>query len=49
MKLANQGWREACRADRPLSLGLNVVQGKVTYPGVAEAFGLPLTPIDEVL
>jgi alanine dehydrogenase len=49
MKVANLGWREACRADRPLALGLNVVDGKVTYPGVAEAFDLPLTPIDEVL
>jgi alanine dehydrogenase len=25
-----------------LALGLNVVEGKVAYPGVAEAFGLPL-------
>ncbi len=49
MKLANLGWQEACRSDRPLALGLNVVGGKVTYPGVAEAFGLPLTPIEEVL
>lgn len=49
MKLANQGWLEACRADRPLALGLNVVGGKVTYPGVAEAFGLPYTPLEEVL
>jgi alanine dehydrogenase len=49
MKLANLGWREACRSDRPLALGLNVVGGKVTYQGVAEAFGLPFTSIDEVL
>jgi len=49
LKLANLGWREACRADRPLALGLNVVQGKVTYPGVAEAFGMAYTPLEEVL
>src|SRR5690606_2640058 len=49
LKLANLGWREACRSDRPLALGLNVVQGKVTYPGVAEAFGLPYTPIEQVI
>lgn len=49
LKLANQGWQAACRSDRPLALGLNVVGGKVTYPGVAEAFGLPLTAVDEVL
>src|SRR5690606_29289892 len=49
LTLANKGWREACRSDRSLALGLNVVKGKVTYPGVAEAFGLPYTPVEEVL
>ena len=29
-------------ANMPGGLGLNVVEGKVAYPGVAEAFGLPL-------
>lgn len=47
--LANLGWREACRSDDALALGLNVVQGVVTYPGVAEAFGLEHTPVAEVL
>ena len=41
-RLARDGWRAACRADRALLLGLNVVEGKVVYPGVADAFGLPL-------
>ena len=41
-RLARAGWKAACRADRALALGLNVVEGKVVYPGVAEAFGLPL-------
>jgi len=49
LTLANKGWREACGSDRSLALGLNVVKGKVTYPGVAEAFGLPYTPVEEVL
>ena len=47
--LAQKGWRAACREDRALALGLNVVNGKVTYPGVAEAFGLPYTPVEDVL
>ncbi len=42
LKLANKGWKQACTDDAALRKGLNVVQGKVTYPGVAEAFGLPL-------
>lgn len=42
-RLARDGWRAACRADRALLLGLNVVGSKVVYPGVAQAFGLELT------
>jgi alanine dehydrogenase len=49
MKLANAGWQDACRADAALALGLNVVGGKVTYPGVAEAFGLECASLDTVL
>jgi alanine dehydrogenase len=49
MTLANKGWERACREDRALALGLNVVNGKVTYPGVAEAFGLDYTPVEDVL
>ena len=49
VKLARSGWQEACRLDAPLRLGLNVVEGRVVYPGVAEAFDLPLTSVDAVL
>jgi alanine dehydrogenase len=49
VKLAKKGWKRACKDDRALALGLNVVEGKVVYPGVAEAFGLPLTRVEEVL
>ncbi|MEP7176923.1 MAG: alanine dehydrogenase, partial [Gemmatimonadales bacterium] len=49
LKLARQGWRAACKADPSLGLGLNVVEGKIVYPGVAEAFGLPLTDVASVL
>ena len=40
--LARDGWKKACRDDKSLLRGLNVVHGKVVYPGVAEAFGLEL-------
>jgi alanine dehydrogenase len=49
LTLANKGWKEACKQDRALALGLNVVKGKVSYPGVAEAFGLEYTPVEKVL
>jgi alanine dehydrogenase len=41
-RLARHGWRKACKDDHALFLGLNVIEGQVVYPGVAEAFGLPL-------
>jgi len=49
LKLAKLGWQEACRRDASLKRGLNVVHGKVVYPGVAEAFNLPLAEVDGVL
>ncbi len=48
-RLARQGWREACQADRALFLGLNVIEGQVVYPGVAEAFGLHLAEAARLL
>ncbi|HSJ14929.1 MAG TPA: alanine dehydrogenase [Longimicrobiales bacterium] len=49
LTLANKGWKAASKQDRALALGLNVVKGKVVYPGVAEAFGLDYTPVEKVL
>ncbi len=46
LRLADLGWREACRRDPGLALGLNVVDGAVTYPGVAEAFGMECVKIN---
>jgi alanine dehydrogenase len=43
--LADKGWRVACKADPALMLGVNIVGGQVTYPGVAEAFNLPLADV----
>ncbi len=49
LTLANKGWERGCREDRALALGVNVISGNVTYPGVAEAFDLEYTPIEEFL
>ncbi|WP_372773654.1 alanine dehydrogenase [Mangrovibacterium sp.] len=49
LQLANKGWKQACQDNMPLRKGLNVVDGKVVYEGVAEAFGLPYTPVDSIL
>ena len=45
VKLADQGWRAASRADKALALGLNTIAGQLTCPGVAEAFDLPLVDV----
>mgnify|MGYP003301509313 CR=1 FL=1 len=41
LQLANKGWRKACADNEELRRGLNVVEGKVVYKEVAEAWGLP--------
>jgi alanine dehydrogenase len=40
LTLANKGWKKALAESPALLKGLNVVEGKVTYRGVAEAFGM---------
>src|SRR3954464_3960935 len=49
LQLANKGWKQALKDNAALKKGLNIVDGKVTYPAVAEAFGLPFTPPDSYL
>jgi alanine dehydrogenase len=49
LQLANKGWKAACLAREDLKKGLNVVQGHVVYKGVAEAWNLPLTAVDQLL
>jgi alanine dehydrogenase len=40
LTLATKGWKKALAESPALLKGLNVVDGKVTYRGVAEAFGM---------
>lgn len=49
LQLANKGWKKACTDNEELRLGLNVVDGKVVYKGVADAFGLPYHEVSSVL
>ena len=44
-RLARDGWRQACGSDKSLALGLNIIEGKVVYPAVAQAFGLELAEV----
>jgi len=49
MKIANRGYVGAIRESRDIALGVNVIDGKVTYRGVADAFGLEYTPLEEII
>jgi alanine dehydrogenase len=49
VQIANKGWRCAMLENPEIKLGANVMNGKVTYKAVAEAFGLEHTPIETLL
>jgi alanine dehydrogenase len=48
-QLADKGPLAAVAENPELALGVNVIDGKITYEAVAEAHGLEYTPLDEVL
>jgi len=49
LQIANRGFPQALVRDRALAKGLNTFAGKITHEGVANAFNLPFTPVDEVI
>ena len=46
LEIADNGYERAMAADPALKRGLNVMNGQVCYPAVAEAFNLPYTEVD---
>jgi len=49
LEIANKGWKKAMQENSEIKLGANVVNGKVTYEGVANAFGFEHVSIDNLL
>src|SRR3954469_1001043 len=49
LQLANKGWQKALKDNPALLKGLNACEGKVTYAGVAEAFGMEYTEASKFL
>ena len=47
--LASKGWQKACLDDNALKLGVNAVDGHITYQGVADAFGMECKNVDDFL
>jgi alanine dehydrogenase len=49
VEIANKGWIKSMQENPEIKYGANVINGKVTYEAVAEAFGLDYTPIETLL
>ena len=49
IEIANKGWKKAMQDNKEIKLGANVINGKVVYEAVADAFGLDYTPVEEFL
>lgn len=49
VEIANKGWKKAMQENNEIKLGANVIDGKITYKAVAEAFNLEYTPVDTFL
>ena len=49
LEIANKGWKKAMQENIEIRKGANVIQGKVTFKGVADAFGLKYAPVDTLL
>lgn len=49
MRVANKGWKQALKDDPSLSKGANVIDGKITYKAVAEAFDLEYVELENLL
>ena len=45
LQLADKGWRRAAKENPERALGLNIVEGRVVYRPVAEAWGLEYEPL----
>ena len=49
LEIANKGWKKAMLENEEIKFGANVIDGDITYKGVADAFDLPYVNVDEKL
>ena len=49
VEIADKGWKKAMQENPEIKRGANVIRGQITFKGVADAFGLKLTPVDKFL
>ena len=49
VEIADKGWKKAMKENPEIKRGANVIQGQITFKGVADAFGMKLTSVDKLL
>ena len=49
IQLADKGYKQAALDNPEIASGINVLNGKITYKGVADAFGLPYESLESAL
>jgi alanine dehydrogenase len=49
LELAGRGLEQAVSRSEPLGKGVNTYKGRVTHPQVAQAVGVPYTPLEQLL
>jgi alanine dehydrogenase len=49
VQIANKGWKRAMQENQEIRLGANVIDGKVTYNAVADAFDLEYTNVENLI
>jgi len=49
VEIANKGYEKAIKTNNEIKLGLNIIDGKIVYKGVADAFGFDYYPVESVI
>ncbi len=49
LQIAGKGWKQAAIENHGIKTGLNIIDGKVTYKGVADAFAIDYVPVEKIL
>jgi len=49
IQIANKGYLKAVKENKALLLGVNVINGHLTYKAVADSLGIPYTPVNDML
>jgi alanine dehydrogenase len=49
VEIANKGYMKAIQSNEEIRYGLNMIDGKIVYKAVAEAFNFKYTPLENVL